>query len=69
MSSTCEKEKNMQFIKRLMLTVVVVVLVSGFIGCKKKDAGEKAGAAVGKAVQNAGQSVEKAGKEVQKSAQ
>jgi hypothetical protein len=70
----------MQFAGRLMRIGIVVVLVSGFSGCKKQDSGQKAGAAVDKAVQDAGaaadqavqkagKSVEKAGKEVQKSAQ
>jgi hypothetical protein len=59
---------------------LVVVLASGLCGCKEKGSGEKAGAAVDKAVQDAGaaadkavqkagESVEKAGKEVQRSAQ
>jgi hypothetical protein len=70
----------MQPMGRLIAMGLVVVLASGLCGCRKKDSGEKAGAAVDKAVQDAGaaadkavqkagESVEKAGKEVQKSAQ
>ncbi len=50
----------MQFIGRLMLIGVVVILVSGLCGCKKKDSGEKAGAAADKSVQDAGTAVDRA---------
>jgi hypothetical protein len=54
------KEKNMRFMGRLIVMGLVVVLASGLCGCKKKDSGEKAGAAADKAVQDAGTTAGKA---------